>query len=449
MKQIQSSILTFLIAITFSCTAQELSLEQCKEMALRNNVKVQNAALDIESAKQLRNQALTKYFPDIKMAGGGYHALNPLFEIGIDNIENATVRNLLNTLYFEYGATLGIPNSFSMFKNGYTANLTAMQPLYAGGQINNGNRLAKLGIEAAEMQNEIAQQEVILQVEESYWLIISLQEKRNTARQALQLVDTLAHDVNGAYASGLVTQNDVLKVRLKQNELKSTLLKIDNGIALATMALCQVIGMEYSPEIVLTDSLSADIIAPDEQYIPSAEAVGNRPEAKLLSLQVKAEQLQRKMTLGETLPQVGLGASYGYGHLTEYSKNLNGLVFAMVQVPLSNWWESSYKLHAHKIRIQIAENNQRDLTEKMNLQTQQAWNELVETYQQILIADEMVENARQNLTLAEHNYQSGFITISELLESQTLLQQARDQQNDERINFQIKSTKYRQLTQQD
>ncbi|MGN0187022.1 MAG: TolC family protein [Paludibacteraceae bacterium] len=426
--------------------AQTLSLDSCKTLALRNNAKVQNAALDIDIARQTKNEALTKYFPNLKLTGIGYHALTPLLEVGIDDVPNANVRNLLNNLYAEYGATFGLPNSLSFFRNGYSANITATQPIFAGGRIVNGNKLATLGIEAAETQHDMAKQEMLQQTEESYWLVVSLQEKRKTLQQAQQLVDTLAHDLSGAIAAGLATQNEWLKISLKQNELKSKQLTLDNGITLAKMALCQTVGIDYTDTLVLTDSLTDAIVPPLDFYVPTDEAVAQRSETRLLELGIKSEQLQRKITLGETLPQIALMGSYGYGHLWDYSGGFNGLLLATIQIPLTDWWATGHKLTAHTKKVQIAENNQRNMTEQMRLQTQKAWNELLETYAQIGIADETCTDARQNLDIATQNYRAGLVPLSELLEAQTLLQQAIDQRNDARIDYQIALTRYRQLT---
>ena len=52
--------------------AQTLSLDSCKILAVRNNAKVQNAALDIDIARQTKNEALTKYFPNLKLSGIGF-----------------------------------------------------------------------------------------------------------------------------------------------------------------------------------------------------------------------------------------------------------------------------------------------------------------------------------------------------------------------------------------
>lgn len=433
----------FLLAINLS--AQSLSLDSCVVLALQNNVKSKNAELKIEAAKEVKNQAVTKYFPNISANAAAFHALNPLVDLTINDLPNAAARDLLNTLYFEYGAALGLPNSLSLFKHGILAGVVAFQPVFAGGQIVNGNRLAQLGMEVASVQKQLADREIMLQTEENYWLVVSLQEKLKTIATAQTLLDTLARDANAAVEAGLIEKTDLLKVSLKQTELQSQQMAATNGLLLAKMALCQAVGVAYSDSLLLTDTVPDVVESPLAIYKEPTEATKNRPEMCLLDMSVKAENLKQKMTIGEALPLIGVGASYGYSRLLFDKNTMNGSLFATVKIPLTDWWTTSYKLKEQKINAAIAENNRRDLAEKMELQTQQAWNTLQADYQQVLLAKKMIENAQENLVVARQNYAAGLIPLSDLLEAETTHRQAVDSENDKKIAYLIQRKNYLQL----
>ena len=87
------------------------------------------------------------------------------------------------------------------------------------------------------------------------------------------------------------------------------------------------------------------------------------------------------------------------------------------------------------------------MTEKLQLQTQQIWNHLQESYVQLALATTNVEMAQENLTLSQRNYQAGLIGLSELLEAQTLYQQSLDQQNDQKIAYLTALKRYQKYTQ--
>lgn len=424
-----------MVSIVSSGIGQPLSLDSCLKAAMARNATIENARLDVLAAEQVKRQAFTKYFPSVSATALGYHALNPLFEYGIGDIGNAQVRQDLYNLWAEYGGAIGIPSSISLAEKGTAIAATAMQPLYAGGRIVNGNRLAQLGVEAAQLQQELSQEKVLLSVEESYWLVVSLYEKRNTVLQALDFLDTLGRDVLTAEEAGLVTRNDRLKVALKRDEMRSNLLKVENGIQLATMALCQLAGIEYSPTLQLTDTVTTE---PSDIDVRIAEAVARRKESRLLALNVQAEQLKKKMIVGEALPQLAIGVGASYGNLIVDRYSANGLAFATLQVPLTDWWATTHKAKEQEIRIRQAENSSRDLTEKMALETEQAIHNVQEAQAQVALAGSTLYDAKENLESVQTNYEAGLVPVSDLLEARTLYSQAQDQFTEARIDLTLK-----------
>jgi len=444
MNRILTIIVTVMGCVTIS--AQSLSLDSCKALALRNNTAVKNAALDVAAAQEVKKQAFTKYFPNVSAIAGGYYAAKPLIEYGIDDIENAAARQFLHNLYFEYGAAMGLPDRLSLCENGVMAGVTAVQPVYMGGQIINGNKLAKVGIEAAELKSQLTEDQIFQQVEENYWLIVSLLEKQRTIEQALSFIDTLYRDVTKAVEAGLVTRNDLLKVQIKQNELLSNKLKVNNGIVLAKALLFQIIGIEYSENLTLTDTISKEELQLPAHHAEIWGAVKRRTETQLLELQVTAEKLKKEMAIGESLPHLIVGATASYGNLVFDRYSANALAFATLQVPLTGWWEAAHKIRQQNILVQKAENERADLTEKMMLETLQSWYNLQEAESQVLLAESSVLSAEANLHDTKANYDAGMVPVSELLEAQTLLLQAQNQRTDALIDLKIKSAQYQRLT---
>jgi outer membrane protein TolC len=422
-----------------------LSLDSCKALALRNNLTLKNAALDVAAAEEVKKQAFTKYFPNVSAFAGGYYAAKPLFEYTIDDIGNASARQFLHNLYFEYGAAMGLPDRITLCENGVMAGAMLVQPVYMGGLIVNGNKLAKVGVEAAELKAQLTEDQVIQQVEEYYWLIISLQEKLKTLQQAKVFLDTLQRDVNMAVEAGLVSKNDILKVRLKQHEINANYLKVINGISLSKEALCQTMGLPMSDAIILTDSIGAisDCMA---KYIAPMPAVFQRKESQLLDLQVNAEELKKKMALGETLPHLTIGGTASYGNLIFDHFTANALAFATLQVPLTGWWEASHKLKEHDIMIEKVENERRDFTQKMYLEIRQLWDNILDAYHQCEQAELAVQDAEANFQDVKTDYEAGLVPVSELLEAQTLLMQAQNQLTDALIDKKVKVEHYKSLT---
>ena len=441
-------IIILVLMLSVSAFAQEpdkihLSVQDCIEMALENNIELKNSQLEIDKARATKKEAQTMYYPTVAAQAVAFDALNPMITVGIDDIDNAQLRQILYTLYAEYGANMGLDKEYSFVQNGVILNAMATEPIYAGGRIRNGNKLAKLGIEAAEYQSKVKEDEVRLQTETLYWQIIALEEKNATLDDLDQLLDTLDKDLSGAIEAGLAMPTDQYKLRVKQNESRLNRKKLNDGITLLKMALAQYIGADWQT-LTLTDTLGLET-EPSTYFQIASEAVAQRNESHLLDLSLKAEKLKKKMTLGEALPSLMVGGSANYNTVFENSKP-NAMVFAMLQIPITDWHKTSFKLKKHDLDAEMAENTRRDFTEKMQLQTNQAWFNLEQSWLRISMAQTALRDAEANLKITEDYYDAGLVALSDVLEAQTLLKQSRDELTDSRVAYRINLVTYRQLT---
>lgn len=420
-----------------------LSVQDCIDMALENNIELKNSQMEIDKARATKNEARAEYFPTVSAQAVGFDAMNPMLTFGIEDIDNAQLRQILYTLYAEYGANLGLDKEYSFIQNGVMLNAMATEPVYAGGRIRNGNKLARLGIEAAALQEKVKEDEVRLQTEQLYWQIVALQEKVTTLDMLDQLLDTLDKDLAGAVEAGLAMPTDQFKLRVKQNESQLNRKKLNDGITLLKMALAQTIGADWQT-MMLTDTLGLET-EPTAYYHVANEAVASRNESHLLDLSLRAEDLKKKMTLGEALPSLLVGGSASYHTIFEHSRP-NAMVFAMLQIPITDWHKTSYKLKKHDLDAEMAENTRRDLTEKMEMQTNQAWFNLEQSWLRITMAQTALSDAEANLKITEDYYEAGLVALSDVLEAQTLLKQSRDELTDSRVEYRVNLVTYKQLT---
>ena len=410
----------FLMVSVSGSAQQAYSLAQCKKLALENNARMKNARLEVSSARQTKEEAFTNFFPSLSASALGYNANQPLVEANLG----------------------GMP--LALLKNGIVGDITVTQPLFAGGQIVNGNKLAQLGVEVSRFKQEQSEKEVLLTTEVYYWQIISLNEKLKTLAIVEQLVNSLYKDVDAAVKAGVKNRNDLLQVQLRKNSVASDRLQLENGLKLSRMLLGQYVGIK-------ADSLSIEPISFDEPASPErlrtdhGAALLSTPEYQLLAKNVEANRLQQKITVGKYLPTVGVGASYMYDDLMD-KDNTTAMVFAKVSVPLSDWWGGSHAIKKQKFQTMMAQNEQRNNSDLLLIQMQKLWNDVEESYKQVKLAEESVVTATENVRLNTNYYQAGTTTLSDLLDSQLLLQQSRNQHTDAYTQYLIKQTQYLQAT---
>jgi outer membrane protein TolC len=240
-------------------------------------------------------------------------------------------------------------------------------------------------------------------------------------------------------------KNDVLKVRLKLSEVLLNKSKAGNGRALAAMALCQHIGIPYDPAVELSDPLVVDG-PPDAYHVDHQEALKARPEFRLLQASVRAEELKTRMTLGEYLPQAGVGVAGLYMKMDSAKGRTNGVLFGTLSIPLSGWWGGSHALGERKAQEQIARNILKDNADLLVLQMEKAWQDLTDAHRQVLLARESKAQAEENLKVNQDSYDNGLTSVSDLLEAQALLQQANDQLTDAMAAYRVDLVSYLQVT---
>lgn len=418
-------LLAFVLGGLAAPSLQAQSLDSLKTAAVQHNHTLESARLDVKMAREDRRQAFTNYFPTIQAMGGVFQGFHPIMQADMD----LPAMNIM-------GMPLQLPPmSISEVKKGAMANLAAVQPVFAGGQIVNGNRLAKLQEEVRQLQLRMSERDVVLQVERLYWQIVSLQSSLGTLDAVDRQLDEV-HKLTSSYVeAGLTTRNDLLRVELKQQEMQSSRLQLTNGIELSRMALAQLCGIdsiEVTPEMLEYPEAS-------EAIPPSTEGT---LEAQLLSRSVDAAALQVKMERGKLLPTAGIGIADMYYNMMAKNVN-NGIIFASVSVPISGWWGGTHAVRKAKLARQQAENDRQDALEKLALDKASAWNNMQEAKAQIAIARKSIESAAENLRMSMDQYRAGTLPVTDLLDAETLHQQAADHLTEAQATYQIRLAEWR------
>ena len=454
MKQILSIIVCLLCC--HSIAAQTYTIQQLKDSALQNNIAIRHAKHTVDAARQQRKEAFTKFFPNISGTGMWFNANKGMAQTELNLSEQITPElgmALAQTLPAEALAALGNPISVSMMKNGTIAGINAVQPVFAGGQIINGNKLAKVGEDVSRLQLQLSENEVEKQTEQYYWQLVSLQEKMKTIEAVQALLADIYKDVDVAVRAGVAMRNDLLQVQLRQNEVESQKLKVQNGISIVRLLLAQYCGLSNDnfavsvcndfPVASIPQPLGSAASLVEEQ--DRQQALLQTAEYQLLNKQVEATKLQRKIEIGKNLPMVGVGAGYNYHNLLDNDRTF-GMVFATVSVPISDWWGGSHAIKRKKIAQQQAEEQLADNSELLKIRMQNAWNGVQESYQQLLLAQRGIEQAEENLRLNRDYYKAGTSKMGDLLEAQLLYQQSLDRRTDAFADYQNKLLEYRQAT---
>ena len=414
-----------------STSTKVYTLEQCINEAVNNNLKLRNADKQILMSAEQRKEAYTKYFPTVSAMGLGYMADKGLVQMD-----------------------LGGGMAMSLLKHGYNASVTAMQPIFAGGQIVNGNKLAKVGEDVSRLQRGLTENDIRLNTENYYWQAVMLKEKLKTIDQVEKQLLEVKKDAQAAVDAGIRNRNDLLQVQLRHNETKTTRIQVENGLQTVCDLLAQMMG-HPGESIDVCDlagtsnkektSLSILPESPQQLFVSPETALHQTNEYQLLDKQVEAGELQYKLSVGKNLPSVAVGGGYIYNHLMDKSQN-NLVGMLTVSVPISSWWGGSHDMKRKKLEIANAIDDKQNQSELLIIRMRKAWNDLGDAYKQVAIAQESIEQSEENLRLNTDYYQAGTSTISDVLDAQTLYQQSHDQYVESIAKYEVKKREYLQAT---
>lgn len=448
MKRLVILIFHFYLLIFNSASAQTLTLEQCLERAKQNNYELQKAALEIEAATELQREAFTNYFPRISANVMAFRCFDELIKA------DGTYPQEIALLSPQLAPLIGTPFSISELNYGYGVAATLVQPLYYGGQIVYGNKLAQVQQDIATLKQQMTEKNILQKVTECYWNLARVRYNLNTVEAAEKQIEAVMAQVENFLKAGVTTRNSVLKVRLRQQELASTRLKLENADHVLRLLLAQQIGIEPAEA-----DKGFDIVLEDK---PVEEPVGvellsltpnHREELQLKDKAVEAQALQVKMQRGKYLPHLGVGLAGYHAGLGGYSDRIksimqgsgmvNGLVFGSLSIPISDWWGGSHAIKRQKIKLQQAQVERDDTSHSLQIDIERAWTTLQEAYRQTQIAEVSCEEAAENLRMTSDQYRMSTCTLTDLLDAETLNRQAQNDLALAKANYQIALAAYR------
>ncbi|WP_319504528.1 TolC family protein [Bacteroides graminisolvens] len=473
MKRLVS--ITLFAGITFSLQAQiALTLDSCRALAMENNKELLIGQEKIKAAHYQNKAAFTNYLP--KLSATGTYIRNQK-EISILNDEQKAGLSQLGTTVgtqvkgfaqqlavahpelapliaslgnFDIATPLNaagnsIVDAFRTdTRNMYAGVITLTQPLYMGGKIRAYNKITQYAEELARQQHHTGMQEVILSTDQAYWQVISLVNKKKLAEGYLKLLQKLESDVDHMIAEGVATKADGLSVKVKVNEAEMTLTKVEDGLSLSKMLLCQLCGLDLSTNVVLADENMNDlpILLKENSEINMETAYASRPELKSLELASLIYKQKVNVTRAEHLPTVALLGNYLVSNPSVYNgfeNKFKGMwnVGVMVQVPIWNWGEGVYKTKAAKAEAQIAKFQLQDAREKVELQVNQAAFKVTEAKKKLIMASKNLEKANENLRYATLGFEEGVIAPSNVLEAHTAWLSAQSEKIDAQIDIKL------------
>lgn len=439
-------LLTFVVTVSCMHAQRMLTLEECRNLAIQNNKELQISGEKIKMADNEKKAAFTKYFPQLS-ANGAYmwnqKDINLLDMGALSSSLSSSLGGLAQLPMIQHLMS-GVNDMQHLdVQNIWVGNVSLVQPVFMGGKIVNYNQITKFAKQLAESMNNLQLQDLIYKTDETYWQVISLVNKKKLADAYVDLLRKMDSDVTAMIYEGVATEADGLSVKVKLNEAEMAQTKVENGLALTRMLLAQICGLSLEEDLSLADEKLDNF--PVETTQASAdlnEAFMNRNELRSLDLTTKIYKRKERIALAEMLPNVALAANYFVtnpnvfnGFKNDFAGMFN--VGVMVKVPLSGWWEGTYRRNSAKAETRIKTLEWQDAREKIELQVNQSVYKVNEAGKKLIVSSRNMENAEENLRRANFGFEEGVIPALNLMEAQTAWVSARSSLIDAQIEVKL------------
>lgn len=474
------------IGMTNISAQQNYSLSDCRKMALSHNKKMLISNEKVNAAKYIKKAAFTQYLPNIS-ATGAYVWTEKTVSILSDEQKDKLNNLGTNTQTQLTGAitqmaavnptvaqqiaqsiapftALGLSGQMNNLgsqivddfdtdtHNTFAGAILLTQPIFLGGKIREMNRIAKYNQNIVESEIKSDSTETIYDVDEAYWRVVSLVNKKKLAESYLKLLDKLDSDVEKSISFGVATKADGLTVKVKKNEAEMTLTKVLNGLQLSKMALCQICGLSLNSEYTLADeNLKTELQLPDNNQVDMQKSINARHETYALQQALNIAESNRRLMISRFLPSVVAVAGYGVSNPNVYNGFENKFagtweVGVVAHVPIFHFGDKIYTYDAAKCERNIAQYKLEEVKEKIELDISQAQFKTNEACKKEIMAQKDKDKAEENLRYANISFDAGVIPSSTLMEAQTAWLKANSEAIDASIEVKMSEVNLKKVT---
>ncbi len=460
-----------LLIASASCAVSasaSVSLDSCRNMAVHNNKTIRMAEENMRGAEYYKKAAQSAYLPGIDFTGTYMYNQNKINLLGEDaklptmSFDPATQSYNYNILKDPTGVPIKDPATGSYIPtevavipkeamsydihNVFAGAITLTQPVFMGGQIKALNDIAGYGEQLAKAMRNNISQDVVFAVDEAYWMVVSLKEKKTLAENFVNLVDTLRYNVQAMLDEGVATRSDLLTVEVKLNEARIALTKVDNGLTLSRMALAQICGLPVHTRMELEDEQlkSAGNVHPDEEENIN-DVYTRRQDLEVLRQSINMLKGREKLAMGDMLPRIAIVGAYAFSNpnvIDGFEKRFGGgfSIGATLTVPIWHWGGNYNRYKAAKANTNAQRLLLEDTEEKVQLQVSQArfsFDEAKKTYEMTL---SNLTKANENLRQAQLGFKEGVLTTTDVIGAQTAWLSANSEKIDAEIGIRLCKT---------
>jgi outer membrane protein len=375
-----------------------LTLEESVSIALKNNVSVKLANEKVKEAQAEKSQALSYFFPKI-YSSSSYTRLDEKSEMASTILSDDEI---------------------------YDYNLNLVQPIFHGGLLPAYN-LQKENLKASQSYFESAQNNLVMEVKKAYFQVLGAEKFKQVAEESVTLTKAHLNTVEAYFKEGIVSEVEVLRVKVALANARQNLIDADNNLELAKSYFNSLLNRNLGQEVVLEDILHAK----DYDILLSSaisQAINSRPEIKEAGSRLKISQSGVSIARSSLLPQVSLIGNWDKIKgaelpIDEWQESWSAIV--SVEMDIWDWGENLNGVRKANAQFEQTKSSLTLLVNNIELEVRQSYFKLLSEKEKIKVQEEAVKEAEKNFRDTSLRFKEGVSNNTDVLDAQTLLSQAK------------------------
>ena len=414
----------FSVASTLAYSQQTVTLKQAIEFALQNKADALKAKLDITNADAKILEAKAGALP--KVTGSTNITYNPI-------IQEIALGGQTFKMGQPWVAVAGVQLQQALFNQ----------------QVFIGLKAAKSTKEFYQLNANLTEEQIIERVSNAYFQVFTAQEQKNTLESSYSSTEKVRNVIKSLYDNGLSKKIDLDRTNVNLTNIETNIKQSNNGITQAENALKFYMGMPIETKIQLVQ----EDMAVTPHLLDETVNTDERTEVKVLLKNKELLEYQKKATIANYYPTVNLTANYNWQGLGEKFPLTNGsskgvmwsdysAIGLGINIPIFNGFATKAKVQQNQIDIDKLEIDIKDTKLGLDQAYQNAKAQIENSLATLESQKANVKLAEDVLADTKSNYQYGLATLTDLLDAENSLVQAKNNYTTAILDYKIAEVQY-------
>jgi len=385
-----------------------MRLDECVDLALRNNVEVQSATEDVAASEAQRTGSRGQIGPRIRVDAYA-HEWDSKYNIPF-GAASFPVRD-----QFEWNATL-----------------SATQPITGLFAIFDVYKIKNLGVDIASIRREVTRRDTAYRVVESYYHLVQGQRLVEVAAASVEQLQAQLKQSNSFHNNGVVSQDDVLRAQLAVANAQQRLIQMRSRVSLEQARLAVLIGqpdVNVDPQPIGAGAEQPAQPAREAVTLDQAQKTAETQRIELVEVDKRLEQADKEVKVAylRLAPQVSVVGAYIHNEGSQFVQTNSAYIGAQATWDVWDWGTTTSGISEAKARARQASLGRTKISDQIRLEVRRAYLELTAASEAMVVAQASVASAEENFRLVKKRYDASAATSFDVIDAEALLTQSRGQ----------------------